>query len=111
MDEAAFLPAEENLPMPISAIPSELFDQILLHLDVLSLERLALTCWKARYLTSRSAKWKRLAESLYIPPAILPQMRTQGELAQRHAGEWRTVMIEEERVRFDGCYISVCHYV
>ena len=33
------------------------------------------------------------------------------ELARRHDMEWRTTFLEEQRLRMDGCYISVCHYL
>ncbi|OCF30685.1 F-box protein 9 [Kwoniella heveanensis BCC8398] len=33
------------------------------------------------------------------------------DLVKRHHGEWRTTFIEEERIRMDGCYIAVCHYI
>ncbi|WRT66627.1 uncharacterized protein IL334_003586 [Kwoniella shivajii] len=33
------------------------------------------------------------------------------DLAKRHRNEWRTTFVEEERVRMDGCYIAVCHYI
>lgn len=42
-----------------------------------------------------------------LPPGGL----TAKDLVQKHAGEWRTTLIEEERVRMDGCYIAVCHYM
>lgn len=32
-------------------------------------------------------------------------------LGRRHGGDHRSVFIEEPRVRMDGCYISVCHYM
>ncbi len=32
-------------------------------------------------------------------------------LAHRHGLDWRTTLIEEPRVRYDGVYIAVCHYV
>jgi hypothetical protein len=32
-------------------------------------------------------------------------------LAKRHGLDWRSTFIEEPRVRYDGVYISVCHYV
>ena len=106
-----FLPAEEDLPLPIASLPSELLDPIFAHLDVASLERFALTCWRARYVTAASEVWRRLAEGIYRAPAMVTDPRAVRELGRRHKGEWRSVVVEEERVRMDGCYISVCHYV
>lgn len=33
------------------------------------------------------------------------------DLGRKYGAEWRTVLVEEERVRMDGCYIAVCHYM
>ncbi|WVQ77810.1 hypothetical protein IAR50_007500 [Cryptococcus sp. DSM 104548] len=111
--EFAFLPEDEKLPIPIANLPAELIDPILAHLDVIWIERFASTCWRARYLTSGSMAWRRICERVYRPPAMLPlggSVKTQ-DLVRRHGGEWRTTLIEEERVRMDGCYIAVCHYI
>jgi F-box protein 9 len=112
-DQITFLPADENLPLPLAGLPLELLDPILSYLDVASIERFALTCWRARYVTSRTPKWKRVVEGLYKPPGVLPPGMSVKDLdvMRRYTGEWRTALMEEERVRMDGCYISVCHYM
>jgi F-box protein 9 len=105
------MPEDETLPCPIMQLPAELLDPILSHLPVQSIERFASICWRARYLTAYSSVWKGLAERLYRGPAMLPDGLEAKELARRHKGEWRSALVEEERVRMDGCYISVCHYM
>ncbi|WWD17034.1 hypothetical protein CI109_101471 [Kwoniella shandongensis] len=107
----SFLPADEDLPIPISKLPAELLDPILAHLDVTSIERFASTCWRARYLTHVSNVWRRLVLGIYKPPAMIPEEVEVRDLVKRHRGEWRTTFLEEERVRMDGCYIAVCHYI
>lgn len=109
--DTQFLPANEDLPLPIARLPAELLDPIFLNLDLMSLERFALTCWRARYLTAVSDLWKRIALRMYQSPAMVPEGWNMKDAAKRHGGEWRTTVVEEERVRMDGCYISVCHYV
>lgn len=109
VSQTTFQPAEEKLPLPLARLPPELLEPIFAHLDVRSIERFALTCWRARYLTAHSSVWRRIVQFLYKPPII--DVEELGNLVQKHGKEWRTVLIEEERVRFDGCYISVCHYV
>lgn len=42
---------------------------------------------------------------------MVDEQITANDLVERHDGEWRTTFIEEERIRMDGCYISVCHYI
>jgi len=109
-DEAVFLPEEEDKPFPISLLPPELLEKIFSNLDVRALERLGSTCWRARLLTSRAEIWKRRVQTLYKWPMVAEEV-TANDLVERHDGEWRTTFIEEERVRMDGCYISVCHYI
>lgn len=123
IDDATFEPQDETKPFPLASLPAELLEPIFNNLDVASLERFALTCWRARYLTSRAESWKRRVTTIYRYPMIPRPLQTTGmevdtrvnagalDLVKRHDGEWRTTFIEEERVRMDGCYISVCHYL
>nr|XP_019011236.1 uncharacterized protein I206_04548 [Kwoniella pini CBS 10737]OCF50017.1 hypothetical protein I206_04548 [Kwoniella pini CBS 10737] len=112
-----FIPEEEELPCPILKLPNELFEPILNRLDVTSIERFGSSCWKARWLTHISHTWRNIAEKIYKPPAMLPppppQLQVVGvrDLVIRHRNEWRTTVVEEERIRMDGCYIAVCHYI
>ncbi|WVN87671.1 uncharacterized protein L203_102857 [Cryptococcus depauperatus CBS 7841] len=111
LDESTFLPEDENLPIPIAKLPAELIDLILSHLNIIWIERFATTCWRARYLTNISMVWRRIAAIIYKEPAMLPSGGVKmNDLVRRHDQEWRTTLIEEERVRMDGCYISLCHY-
>lgn len=109
--QTEFLPADENLPLPLARLPSELLDPILYHLDATSIERFGMTCWRARYLTAISDVWKRISMGIYRGPAMVPEGWRPEDMAKKHRGEWRTTVIEEERVRMDGCYIAVCHYM
>lgn len=110
-DEATFLPANEDKPIPLSSLPAELLEPIFKYLDLASLERFGSTCWRARHLTSKAGVWKRRTQEIYRWPMITDDGVSAVDLAERHGWEWRTTFIEEERVRMDGCYISVCHYV
>lgn len=96
-------------PIPIASLPIELFEPILAKLNVTSIERFAQTCWKARALTAKSVVWRKMVERIYRGPMV--QDWTPQDLVERHAGDWRTTLIEEDRVRLDGCYIAVCHYM
>lgn len=128
-DEAQFMPANEDKPLPLASLPAELLEPIFRHLDLASLERFGLTCWRSRLLTAKANVWKRRVHEIYRWPMVPASAHTDGvndddddtqaqvqvptplDLARRHGMEWRTTFIEEERVRMDGCYISVCHYV
>jgi F-box protein 9 len=105
------MPADEDLPCPISILPRELLEGVISHLDVGSVESFGSTCWYARYITAHSETWRVRAERIYGRPALNPEERSMKDLGQKYGGEWRTVLVEEERVRMDGCYIAVCHYM
>jgi F-box protein 9 len=108
--DSTFMPADETLPVPLARLPAELVEPILAHLDVGAIEAFGGTCWRARALTAYAGVWRRIVRGIYRPPMLPPRLAC-AELARRHRGEWRTVLVEEERVRMDGCYIAVCHYV
>jgi len=106
-----FAPANEDLPVPIDSLPGEVFEHVLHHLDVAGIESFGSTCWRARWLTAHSEEWKRRAEKIYSRPAVNPDEVAFADTGRRYGGEWRTVLVERERVRMDGCYIAVCHYM
>jgi F-box protein 9 len=108
--DAAFAPADEALPLPLARLPPELLEPVLSHLDVAAIEALGATCWRARALTADAGVWRRIASAIYRPPMVPPGIGGARELARRH-GDYRTALVEEERIRLDGCYISVCHYI
>jgi F-box protein 9 len=110
VEEAEFQPEEEDKPFPLALLPPELLEPIFNNLDVRALERFGTTCWRARLLTFRADIWKRRVKTIYKWPMVHEGVSAE-DLAERHDGEWRTTFIEEDRVRMDGCYISVCHYV
>lgn len=104
-----FAPLDPELPLPIAGLPAEILDRIFRHLDVGAVERFGSTCWRARLLTYHSSLWHHLVKSVYRPPMLRDV--TVAQLIHRHRGEWRSAFVEEERLRMDGVYISVCHYV
>ena len=106
-DQTAFLPLDETLPIPLANLPPELLDPVFIHLDVRSIERFGSTCWRARYLTAVSNVWRKVGETVFKVPA----MGVEKDAVRKYKGEWRTALVEEERIRMDGCYIAVCHYM
>ena len=109
--EAPFSPADEEKPCPISTLPGEVFEHVFARLDVSSIEAFGSVSWRARYLTAHSERWRILAERIYVPPAILSPGVVLKDAVRAYDGEWRTMIVQKERIRMDGCYIAVCHYV
>ncbi|EKD00422.1 F-box domain-containing protein [Trichosporon asahii var. asahii CBS 8904] len=104
-----FAPLDAELPLPIANLPAEILDRIFRHLDVGAVERFGSTCWRARLLTEHTSLWHHLVKAVYRPPMLRDVSVPQ--LIHKHRGEWRSVFVEEERLRMDGVYIAVCHYI
>ncbi|KAJ1043893.1 hypothetical protein NDA10_001355 [Ustilago hordei] len=77
--------------------------------DWQSLEILGRTCWKFRLLTKSPSLWREIVRKTYYPPILDPSL-TLATLYERHHSDWRTVFINQPRLRLNGCYIAACHY-
>lgn len=77
--------------------------------DWQTLEILARTCWKFRLLTKSPSLWQDIVRETYYPPILHPTLSLTS-LYERHHSDWRTVFINQPRVRLNGCYIAACHY-
>jgi len=53
---------------------------------------------------------RSLVLSTYREPQI-PDLETLSEIVTRHVFDYRRVFIEQPRVRTDGVYIAICHYM
>ncbi|KAG8935983.1 hypothetical protein FRC02_005179 [Tulasnella sp. 418] len=109
-----FAPEDERTPVWLSILPDELVAAVLVQLakmkDVRSVERFALVCRKARMVSLDVGIWKELVQSTYVPPQI--DESVQPLLLYKHYGsDFRQMYINHPRLRLDGVYIAVCHYV
>ncbi|KAF5361821.1 hypothetical protein D9756_002334 [Leucocoprinus leucothites] len=105
-----FKPEDEIQPVAVDMLPEELLVEIIHMLDPSSIEIFARVCKKARLLTLESSIWRNLVLSTYREPQI-PDMETLAEIITSHMFDYRRVFIEQPRVRMDGVYIAICHYV
>jgi len=53
---------------------------------------------------------RSFVETLYKPPQISPE-QTLDDILDKSSSDYRRVYIEQPRVRLDGVYIAVCHYM
>ncbi|KAL0953855.1 hypothetical protein HGRIS_005031 [Hohenbuehelia grisea] len=106
----SFQPEDEKQPVLLNMLPDEMIVHALSMLDTMSLERFSLVNRKARILTLDSTIWRTLVVSIYRPPQISSFELIQAAIQERFF-DYRRVYIEVPRVRFDGVYIAVCHYV
>jgi len=109
-----FAPLDERLPVPIGVMPNELLVLCLLALalegNATPIERMALVNRKLRMLTLEPTIWKSLVNVTYVPPQVATLVEAE-DLGRRYQFDYRRIFIERPRVRLDGVYISVCHYV
>lgn len=78
--------------------------------DWQTLEIVGRTCWKLRLLTRSPALWKLIVHETYFPPILDTAIQPLEPLYLRHDLDWRTVFVNQPRVRLNGCYIAACHY-
>ena len=125
----SFEPEDEREGVPINMIPEELLLCILRNLDTTTLERFAAVSRKARILSLDPSIWRYgypLSQTTnatvtvfndrdfvymaYKPPQI-PETVTVETIVDEYNSNYRQTYIEHPRLRLDGVYIAVCHYV
>lgn len=95
---------------PINLIPDELLLKILRTLDYTTIERFATVSRKARVLCLDSAIWRDFVYLAYKPPQIADD-ESLTDIVKQYGSDYRRVYMEHPRLRLDGVYIAVCHYV
>ncbi|KAG7445001.1 uncharacterized protein BT62DRAFT_933415 [Guyanagaster necrorhizus] len=105
-----FEPEIEEDDVHLQRIPDEVLIKILTRLDPTSLERFAAVNRKARVFSLDSTIWRKLVTATYRPPQV-PNQEALHAVLERCLYDYRRVFIEHPRVRMDGVYIAVCHYV
>ncbi|KAI0289454.1 hypothetical protein BC826DRAFT_1092769 [Russula brevipes] len=106
----AFEPEDERVPLPLQRLPDELILYILSYLGYVAIECFARVSRKARMITLDATIWRSFVESTYRPPQISPD-EVLDDIVEKHSSDYRRVYIERPRVRLDGVYIAVCHYI
>ncbi|KIK99812.1 hypothetical protein PAXRUDRAFT_822351 [Paxillus rubicundulus Ve08.2h10] len=106
----AFEPEDEREGVPINIVPVELLLYILRNLDTTTLERFAAISRKARVLSLDSSLWRNFVYMAYKPPQI-PGTDVVEMIVNGYNASYRQTYIEHPRLRLDGAYIAVCHYV
>jgi F-box protein 9 len=64
--------------------------------------------WTNQFLLCIS--FRAFVETIYKPPQISPD-EVLDDIVDKHSSDYRRVYIERPRVRLDGVYIAVCHYM
>ncbi|KAN0121263.1 hypothetical protein V8E52_003851 [Russula decolorans] len=106
----SFEPEDERALLPLQRLPDELLVHILSYLGAAAIERFALVSRRARMITLDPTIWRSFVETIYKPPQISPD-ETLDDILDKYSSNYRRVYIEQPRVRLDGVYIAVCHYI
>nr|GAT45726.1 predicted protein [Mycena chlorophos] len=108
--DVRFMPEDEKLPVQFNVLPEELLVAIIRRLDHTTIERFAAVSRKARILTLDSTVWREFVALAYKPPQI-PSFESIVPVVAKYKSDFRRIYMEHPRLRLDGVYISVCHYV
>ncbi|KAI0708819.1 hypothetical protein C8T65DRAFT_206191 [Cerioporus squamosus] len=109
-DGLSFEPENEQEGIPIKTMPDEMLLLVLRLLDHTSVERFARVNRKARVLTLDASLWRPIAKTIYQPPQVSDDEDFEA-LVLKYMTDYRRLYIEHPRVRYDGVYIAVCHYM
>ena len=124
----SFEPENDQEGVPINMIPEELLLYILRNLDTMALERFATVSRRARVVSLDPSIWRYdcpLSQNAnvtvsddrdfvylaYKPPQISEAVTVQTIVDGLYDSNYRQTYIEHPRLRLDGVYIAVCHYV
>ncbi|KAJ7759232.1 hypothetical protein B0H16DRAFT_632859 [Mycena metata] len=108
--ELVFDREDEEQPIYLNTLPEELLIMVMKRLHHTSIERFALVSRKARVLTLDPGIWRELVVLSYKPPQV-PNLESMVPVVKQYHSDFRRVYIEHPRLRLDGVYIAVCHYV
>lgn len=107
-------PEDPSKPCFLATIPDELLLHILLHLSLSSLSslvRVSQVCKKFLSLSQgETSLYKALCMHYFRHFDHQPPV-TQATCVSGYGSDWRRMLIERPRLRFDGCYIATCHYL
>ncbi|KAI8996389.1 hypothetical protein BD414DRAFT_477782 [Trametes punicea] len=106
----SFEAENEQEGVPIKHLPDEVLMMVMQKLDHTAVERFARVSRKARVITLDPSIWRPMVQSVLKPPQIAEEEEFEA-LVVKYMTDYRRIYIEHPRVRFDGVYIAVCHYI
>ncbi|KAI8330803.1 hypothetical protein EDC96DRAFT_44263 [Choanephora cucurbitarum] len=115
-DDISYIPRLDYKPVAISKLPSEIILNILkilvLH-SVSTIPYFARVCKKFFLYTRDPSIWQYACIRVFREPSMtLADSRQRCmEYVQKFDGHWMRMFIDRPRIRYDGLYISTCHYI
>ncbi|KAI9478695.1 MAG: hypothetical protein EXX96DRAFT_571870 [Benjaminiella poitrasii] len=111
-----YIPTLDYKPVAIAKLPSEIMLNIVrilaLH-SVSTIPHFALVCKKFFLYSRDPSVWQHACVRVFREPTMtLEQSRQyQTEFVRQYDGHWLRMFIDRPRIRYDGVYISTCHYI
>ncbi|KAI9059943.1 hypothetical protein FKP32DRAFT_1578870 [Trametes sanguinea] len=106
----SFEAENEQEGVPINLLPDEVLIMVLQMLEHTAIERFARASRKARVISLDASIWRRMVYRVLQPPQIADEAEFDA-LVLKYMTDYRRIYIEQPRVRYDGVYIAVCHYI
>ncbi|KAI9311287.1 hypothetical protein BX666DRAFT_1868275 [Dichotomocladium elegans] len=112
-----YRPFIDYKPVHVAKLPSEIMLHVLQHLVLHSVSTVAnfsLVCKKFFLLTREPALWRFGCEHAFRSPYMsmkASRIYQEEYVYKIYEGHWMRMFIERPRIRYDGVYISTCHYI
>ncbi|KAL7414818.1 hypothetical protein BDY24DRAFT_414023 [Mrakia frigida] len=111
-----FVAEDETQEVLLNRLPNEVLLVVLRTLgkagDWATIVRFGLVCKKAFLLSKEQTIWREICSLTFVPPFQIEPEQSFTSLARTfHDNDYREMFVRQPRVRLDGIYISVCHYL
>jgi F-box protein 9 len=115
-EELGYLPRLEHKPVAIAKLPNEIMLHVVSYLALHSLSSIpffALTCKKFLLYSRDPTVWQYACTAVFKEPymTLADSKIFQASYVKKYNGNWLRMFVDRPRIRFDGVYISTCHYI
>ncbi|KAG0748871.1 hypothetical protein G6F57_003115 [Rhizopus arrhizus] len=115
--DTSYIPRLDYKTVAIAKLPGEIMLYLLRYLALHSLSAIpqfALTCKRFFLYTREPSIWQYASVRIFrLPSMTLEESKDYqlGKVMQQYNGQWLRMYIDRPRIRYDGVYISTCHYI
>ncbi|CAO3699112.1 hypothetical protein G6F70_007016 [Rhizopus microsporus] len=115
--DTSYIPKLDYKPVSIAKLPGEIMLYILRYLalhNLSSIPHFALTCKKFFLYSRDPSVWQyACVHTFRLPSMTLEESKAYqtNQVMRHYGGQWLRMFIDRPRIRYDGVYISTCHYI
>ncbi|KAI8983529.1 hypothetical protein BDB01DRAFT_897115 [Pilobolus umbonatus] len=115
-EDTSYIPHLDYKPVAIAKLPCEIMLHILKLLTLYSVSTLpyfALVCKRFFLLSRDPSIWQYACIHVFKEPLMTLEesKKVQMNHVLKYNGHWMRMFIDRPRIRYDGVYISTCHYI